>query len=440
MMPRFISLIVLAALIACLGLAFVQVVQPFLLPLMVAAVVAILSQPLFRYFMRYTRQQRAWAAAITTGVMVGGVTGPILLATILGAWQLYSWSANLFDSPQSQRTISRAYEELQVHRIVRRIQPFVSSETTPEELEQRLTTSMQVNLPKLLGTVAERTLGMAASTFGLFGSLVGLSISLGMFVTALYFFLADGPTLLAASQDLIPLQREHQDRMLNQFVRVTRAVVIGTFASALAQGLATGIGLYLAGMDRIVLLTIVATLVAIVPMTGTWVVWIPCAVWLLISRESWAFTVTWFSLYNLLFVGSLDNLVRAYVLNSDVKLHPLLAFVSVLGGLQWIGLWGVFIGPVIASCLHALVQIFNEELLRYGQASLPSVVPAQIATVQAIVSPVSPSTMDATPPDHSISPAVTIPQVPSVSDAPAGRSLPIEKPKGRFEEKPVKGT
>jgi hypothetical protein len=58
----------------------------------------------------------------------------------------------------------------------------------------------------------------------------------------------------------------------------------------------------------------------------------------------------------------LDNVIRTYVLNSDAKLHPLLAFVSVLGGLQSMGLWGVFIGPIIASCLHALVQIFNTEL------------------------------------------------------------------------------
>ena len=60
-------------------------------------------------------------------------------------------------------------------------------------------------------------------------------------------------------------------------------------------------------------------------------------------------------------LGQCDS--RLYVLNSDVKLHPLLAFISVLGGLQWLGLWGVFIGPVVASCLHALIEIFNTELI-----------------------------------------------------------------------------
>ena len=58
----------------------------------------------------------------------------------------------------------------------------------------------------------------------------------------------------------------------------------------------------------------------------------------------------------------LDNVVRTYVLNSNTKLHPLLAFISVLGGLQTMGLWGMFVGPIVASCLHALVKIFNHEL------------------------------------------------------------------------------
>jgi hypothetical protein len=59
--------------------------------------------------------------------------------------------------------------------------------------------------------------------------------------------------------------------------------------------------------------------------------------------------------------------IRAYVLNSSVELHPVLAFVSVLGGLQALGLWGVFIGPVIASCLYAAAQIFNQELAAYAK-------------------------------------------------------------------------
>lgn len=385
MMPRVVSLIVLAVLIACLGLAFIQVVQPFILPLALAGVVALLCQPIFRYFLVKTGGRRPWAAAITSSVILTGVMLPVLICTFMAGWQLYTWSADLFRSEHSRETASRLYAELKVRKIVERLQPYLSEDSEPEELEHQITRNIQDNLPNVLRTVAERTLGFAASTFGMVGILIGISITAGMFVTALYFFLADGPLLLEAAQDLLPLHRDHQDRMLDQFVRVTRAVVVGTFASALAQGLATGVGLYFLGVDNVILLTILSTLVAIVPMTGTWFVWIPCAVWIALTRESSTTTVVIFSAYNLLIVGSLDNLIRAYVLNSDVKLHPLLAFISVLGGLQWIGLWGVFVGPVIASCLHALIEIFNKELLAYGhhsQPKLPEVNPAAVTVVE----------------------------------------------------------
>ena len=79
----------------------------------------------------------------------------------------------------------------------------------------------------------------------------------------------------------------------------------------------------------------------------------------------------------LLFVAMLDNLVKMYVLQNNADLHPLLAFISVIGALQVLGLWGIFIGPIVASCLFALIQIFNEELKamakeREAAAALPA--------------------------------------------------------------------
>jgi hypothetical protein len=105
---------------------------------------------------------------------------------------------------------------------------------------------------------------------------------------------------------------------------------------------------------------VLAILSALIPMLGTWLVWGPCAVWLWWNGQWWQAILL--AVYGVAVVGMLDNVVRTYVLNSNTKLHPLLAFISVLGGLQAMGLWGVFIGPTVASCLHALVKIFNHEL------------------------------------------------------------------------------
>ncbi len=445
MMPRSISLLVLTGLIACLGLAFLQIMRPFLLTLLLAAVLAMLLQPVFRYVLDKVGNRRQIAAAITAMGMLGSVLLPLLIGLIVGVTQLASWSREFYTSPDSREVLKRIYDEMQIGALVHRLQPYfdhstdtaaldnvpagsadapdtatppdgVKSETasvptiksapampsTPaSEWEAKVTKAVEKNIPKLLESLSTKTMGLAASTLGLFGVFVEFGLTFAIFIIALYFFLADGPMLMAASRELLPVEQAHQERLLDQFARVTRAVVLGTFAAAIAQAITTGIGLYFVGIERVMLLTVVAGIVAIVPLAGTSLVWIPCAIWLWHANASTS-AVVLFVLYNMIVVASVDNLVRAYVLNSDVKLHPLIAFVSVMGGIQWVGIWGVFVGPVLASCLYALMKIFKEELLLYGKQ------PAAEPAVAAVV---------AVPPAVVAQPAV-------VADTPAAKPAP----------------
>jgi predicted PurR-regulated permease PerM len=184
---------------------------------------------------------------------------------------------------------------------------------------------------------------------------------------ALYYFLADGPGLLAAAEALIPIEHAHQRQLAKRFVTTVRAVVFATFLAALGQGLATAIALKIVGFDHFLVLIIVSTFAALIPMAGTWLVWCPCAAWLAYQGH-WV-SASFLAIVGALVIGMLDNVIRTVVLQNDTKLHPLLAFVSVMGGLQVMGLWGVFIGPIVACCLHALIQIFNEELNEIGKAT-----------------------------------------------------------------------
>ena len=405
MLPKSVSLLVLTGLIACLGLAFLQVMRPFLLTLLLAAVLAMLLQPVLRYVLTKVGDRRQLAAALTTSGLLGSVLLPLLIGLIVGATQLATWSRDVYSSPRSRQVATRIYEEMHIDKLVHRVQPYFDRSTDPQKWESDVTAEIELSLKKLLGELSSKTMGLAASTLGFFGMLVEFGVTIAIFVIALYFFLADGPMLMAATRDLLPVEQAHQERLLDQFARVTRAVVMGTFAAAIAQGLTTGVGLYFVGIERVMLLTVVAGIVAIVPIAGTSLVWIPCAIWLWHSDAS-PYVVVLFVLYNVIVVASVDNLVRMYVLNSDVKLHPLFAFVSVMGGIQWVGIWGVFVGPVLASCLYALMRIYKEELLLYGQqpaaappaAAVTVIAPEVVAQTAVVVT--ATSAQPAPPPDQ----------------------------------------
>lgn len=369
-MARLVSLIVLTALIVFLGITFFQVIAPFLLPMFLAGVLAILCQPVFQWFYRRVGQRSHLAAGLTTALVLSMFLIPLTAGTIIAARQLFRFAQSTTQSPQLQKALDAISSELEKEHLVARVEAW-TGEKLDESERQRiddLQAEARSRLRSSLTTLAQKTVGVAGSAFSILGDAVGLFVSLLIFAVAFYYFLADGPELLKGAEQLIPVHQEYQRQLVEQFNQVVRAVVLATFLAAIGQGVATGIGLYFCGFGHFFVITLLATLMSLVPFVGTWLIWGPAAAWLAWSGNTWL--AVFLVVYGLAFVGTVDNVIRTYVLNSNIKLHPLLAFVSVLGGLQLMGLWGVFIGPIVASCLYALVKIFNTELLAFSQERL----------------------------------------------------------------------
>jgi predicted PurR-regulated permease PerM len=330
---------------------FYQFLAPFLLPLFLAAVLAIVCQPLYcRILLIVGPKRRSWAAGVTTALVLAVVLIPALIGTVVAAQQLVGFTRTYLSADTISE--SRLWKDVLAPAWERLPEWMKESDETTTPQQQ-----LAANAEGLARTLAKTTLSLASSTVG---ALVSLTIATGMFLIAFFYFLQDGPTLIAAAEEFIPIPVEHQRELCLRFTKVTRAVVLATFLAAFAQGIATTLALQVLGFGHLLVFLVVATISALVPVAGTWVVWAPCAVWLALQGH-WGSAIG-LAIWGGGVVGVLDNIVRTYILNSDAELHPLLAFVSVLGALQVMGLWGIFIGPIAASCLSALIQIVNQEL------------------------------------------------------------------------------
>ncbi len=367
-MARIVSLTVLTTLMVFLGITFFQVIAPFLLPLFLAGVTAVLCQPIYRYFKRKMITHPRVAAALTTLAVLSIVLVPLSVGTFVGSLELYTLAQRTIGGSAWHGNVKSLRERFDIdgfaERIKPHIEPYIGREIRPEEVEE-LQSQVETNVRNGLTALAQRSLGLAAGALGVLGNVVSGIIGLLMFAIALYYFLADGPVLLAATEKLIPVHVEYQRQLLTQFDKVVRAVVMATFVAAVSQGLATAAALFVCDFRHFFIIFIIATLASLIPLAGTWLVWGPCAVWLYLDGHG--VQATFLTLFGIFVVGTLDNVIRTVLLQSDTKLHPLLAFVSVLGGLQVMGLWGVFIGPTVACCLHALVKIFNTELKEFSK-------------------------------------------------------------------------
>lgn len=381
-MARLISTSILLTLIVVLGITFFRVIAPFVLPLFLAGVVTLLCQPLFRYFLDRTSGRVRLSAGLTTGCVVAAFLVPVVVATVVASIQTFRFAADVADRQRWVDLLTAAGADPDATRespwqaaadLVNRVLP-AGRETAADDVESLV----RVKLRDAINELGNRSLGIAGTTIDVLAAVLArlTSIILGIliFVIALYYFFADGTALIRASEKLIPVHVEYQRELLNEFATAVRAVVSATFVSALAQAVATVAALWVCGFDHLLILFVLAVIASLVPLAGAWLVWGPCAAIMAVHGNVWGAALL--AVYGLGFVGILDNVVRTYVLNSDTKLHPLLAFISVMGGLQAMGRWGVFIGPVVASCLHALVRIFNQEVVELSRERFGPVVTA----------------------------------------------------------------
>ena len=301
---------------------------------------------------------------MTTATVLVIILVPLLVGVLVATLQLYSISQESIGTPEWNEQLDRINSLAAEWGLASSVpDPAVEGSEASSEPG-----GLRSSLSEALRGLADRSAGASGTTLGRWvGSIMGMVIGGAMFGIALYYFLADGPALLAAAMRMFPFNPEYQKQLLGEFESVVRSVVSATLLASVAQGLLTAVALWVVGtsidsdlLRHFFLFFILSTLTSLIPVTGAWLVWMPVAIWL--GFNDHLAGAVMLSLFGVVVIGTLDNLIRVHVLHNDTRLHPLLAFVSVLGGVHEMGLWGVFIGPIVACCLHALIGMFNTEL------------------------------------------------------------------------------
>ncbi|HZD31341.1 MAG TPA: AI-2E family transporter, partial [Candidatus Angelobacter sp.] len=136
----------------------------------------------------------------------------------------------------------------------------------------------------------------------------------------------------------------------------------GILSVGIVQGILTGVGVAIAGMQSPLLLGLGAAFASVIPVVGAALIWAPCGIYLIFAGATWkgVFVLLW----GVFAVSTADNIVRPWVVSGKVELHPLVLLFFILGGVEAFGFLGLFLGPVIASVLSVLFDMFREELPR----------------------------------------------------------------------------
>lgn len=332
-----------------LGLLYTSfvIIWPFITAILLGAILVTLT---FRIYRRLRDRMNGGSnrAAI---VMLFAITLLIVIPfTIIGGL-LVQQANTVFQRLQSVDA------QQMLHRIdissrlgwIRRIAPnFDPATLSPERL--------------FLPAVRQVPAWVAAHGAALVGGLAGLVLEFALVLLSAYFFYVEGEAILEELSTLSPLPDRYDTEFGAKFKEVIDATFLGQISSAFAQGVATGIGLAIAGVPGAVFWGAVATILGLLPMVGAAIIWVPAAIYLFISasmgqRGIWSpiFLTVW----GLVVVSLIDNVVRPWVMKGKSEMPAIPLLFAVIGGLQAFGFVGLVIGPLVFSLLMTIIDIYK---------------------------------------------------------------------------------
>lgn len=209
----------------------------------------------------------------------------------------------------------------------------------------------------LPGTVKSLAAWFSTTAGAFVGSSMVQAISFCLIFYLLFFFLRDRNLACAALHGLSPLSGEETELLVIRVRDTIQATVYGTLFVASLQGLLAGLMFWWLGLPAPLLWGVVMAILAVVPMLGAFIVWIPAALFLVL-KGSWLKALI-LIVWGMLVVGTIDNLMRPVLVAGRLKLHTLLAFISVVGGLMFFGPAGLILGPVALTVTTVLLEVWT---------------------------------------------------------------------------------
>lgn len=326
-------------------LVFSLLMQLFWMPVGLAVVITVTCSPIYRRFHRWVRY-RYFAAFLTTlavflllVVPLGGMMA-ILTTQVLKFFQ--TLAVQLQDG-----SLAATVDGIS-HQVVEWLSHFVDIDPANFDLRATLITfaktagqTLYQYSPKVLGSTLH----------------IMLNTVLCLFFTFIFF--ADGTALYKTIVNALPISISHEDQITTEVRQMVTATLLAMIANAVANGILIGLAFWVCGLPNPVMWGIVAIGFSLIPVVGAVMIWGSGAIVLLLHGQT--HYAIGMMLYGLIIIAQADNVIKPLVMGNQVKIHPALLLISLLGGMNLLGPSGLVFGPVMLALIVATFRIYQEE-------------------------------------------------------------------------------
>ena len=322
-----------AWLIFALGIALVYALWPFSSGLIGAPVLYVVFAPVHRRLTRWLRPSLAAGVVVLLAIVL--VVAPTTSILGLVATEAQDMATNVIQSPLVARI-----------RAVR---------VGPYQVGAQL---------EALGTSLVSWAG--SSAIGLIGTATRLGIQLTITFFGLFYLLIAPEHAWRAVRPYIPFSAASAEMLRVRFKDVTVSTLIGTGLTAVVQGSLVGVAFWAAGLSNALFWSVVTVIFAILPVVGSGLVWGPGVAALAIEGHYGA--AVGLTLWGVLVVGQVDNVIRPFVFRRWAQIHPFITIIGAFAGIRYFGLLGLLIGPLAISYFFELIRMYRVEYLEEEEA------------------------------------------------------------------------
>jgi predicted PurR-regulated permease PerM len=172
-----------------------------------------------------------------------------------------------------------------------------------------------------------------------------------------FYLFVDGPRLKRFLFDLSPLPDDEEELLVRKFVEVSKGILIGNGIGSVLQGVLGGIGMWVAGVPAPLLWGVIMTLLAFLGVLGVSFVCVPATIYLALTGSPAA--AIGFFLYCMGQATIVENVIKTRLIGTQTRMHDLLVFLSVVGGLFGFGILGLLYGPIIAILFLTFTELYR---------------------------------------------------------------------------------
>lgn len=329
----WLALIVVLAVVSYL---FFDMVDVFLIPLIMAGIITELLRKLNARITSAFGGRKAAGSGVTVVLLVLAILSPLIGIGYLAATQAASIAGNVeaFAAELSEQDLS----DLDLPADIPYRDQLSDTIASLVEKTDEIVQAIAAYAASLLSGVAS---GAAQFFLGMF-----------VFLYALFFFLQLRMPVLLQWLRYSGLPVRLQDSIFDRIVSISRATLKGTLTIGVIQGTLGGLSFWVAGIDGAVFWSVVMAILAVIPGLGAPFIIFCAAAYKAIEGDM--VTAVGLAVWGGAVVGTIDNVLRPILVGRDANMHDIVILISSLGGLAVFGASGLVLGPVLAGVFITL--------------------------------------------------------------------------------------